>query len=176
MLDSGTALSHSNSCDVDPSLRIKLVKLNASGGVVPRSIEYRKKSRTQKMREYFYGVNGDLCPHSMSLGFNDIHIYRVGGGPKAPTSALPIGATSAQDPLRLNKLTYGPDLQNSIVAISHAKDVNEVISSNVAGFIYVTEVDTIRRRLIFLKPCPGPLPNNIGVTGTLKWFESLDQM
>ena len=56
------------------------------------------------MRDYFYGIHGDLNPHSQSLGFNEIHIYRVGGGPRAPSSALPIGATSAQDPLRLNKV------------------------------------------------------------------------
>ena len=73
--------------------------------------------------------------------------------------------------------------------------------SNVAGFIYVTEVDVARyvgivflhinfgwfhcffsfevyygyrkcrKRLSYVAPCPGPLPNNLLLAGSLLWVE-----
>ena len=45
----------------------------------------------QRVKEYFYGVRGDLSPHSQTVRLDDLRIYRIGGGPRAPTSALPIG-------------------------------------------------------------------------------------
>lgn len=46
------------------------------------------------MRDYFYGPRGDLSPHVLRLKFDEVSVYRVGGGPRAPTSALPIGASA----------------------------------------------------------------------------------
>ena len=71
---------------------VELLRLHASGGVVSRTGPVRKQARTQRVREYFYGVRGDLAPHSQTARLDDLRIYRIGGGPRAPTSALPIGA------------------------------------------------------------------------------------
>ena len=56
-----------------------------------RTPPVRKQARMQRVREYFYGVRGDLSPHSQTIRLDDLRIYRIGGGPRAPTSALPIG-------------------------------------------------------------------------------------
>ena len=50
------------------------------------------------MREYFYGPRGDLSPHSQTVRWDELALYAVGGGPRAPTSALPIGARPARLP------------------------------------------------------------------------------
>jgi len=50
-----------------------------------------QEARTQRVREYFYGPRGDLSPHVLRLKFDEVSIYRIGSGPRAPTSALPIG-------------------------------------------------------------------------------------
>ncbi|GJW42568.1 protein CLP1 [Tanacetum coccineum] len=42
--------------------------------------------------EYFYGLSNDLSPNSSIANFSDLAIYKIGGGPQAPASALPIGA------------------------------------------------------------------------------------
>jgi polyribonucleotide 5'-hydroxyl-kinase len=39
---------------------VKVVKLAKSGGVVTRDPTYRRKTRMIRMREYFYGIGGDL--------------------------------------------------------------------------------------------------------------------
>ena len=51
----------------------------------------QQEARTQRVREYFYGPHGELSPHVLRLKFSEVSIFRVGGGPRAPTSALPIG-------------------------------------------------------------------------------------
>ena len=62
-----------------------------SRDAMPRSQVTRKNARTQRVREYFYGVRGDLQPQAQTVRFDELAIYKVGGGPKAPSTALPIG-------------------------------------------------------------------------------------
>ncbi len=50
-----------------------------------------QETRTQRVRDYFYGPRGDLSPHILRLKFDEVSIYRIGSGLRAPTSALPIG-------------------------------------------------------------------------------------
>lgn len=47
----------------------------------------------------------------------------------------------------------------------------ELLNSNTAGFVYVTEVDMDKRRLAVLSPCPGSLPSRFLIAGTIKWQE-----
>ena len=48
--------------------------------VVVREPMYRRKARTRRIKSYFYGDMGDLCPHSTVVNFSDITIYKVGSG------------------------------------------------------------------------------------------------
>lgn len=70
---------------------VTIVKLSKSGGVVVREPSLRKATRTARVREYFYGPRNDLQPHSQTVAFRDLAVFRIGGGPQAPNSALPIG-------------------------------------------------------------------------------------
>ncbi|XP_059317790.1 protein CLP1 homolog [Lycium ferocissimum] len=131
------------------------VKLQKSGGVVSRNAKVRQKARGYRIREYFYGPSNDLSPHSNVVSFSDLFIYRIGGGPQAPRSALPIGAVPAADPTRLVPVNVIHDLLHLVLAISYAKEQDEIISSNVAGFIYVTNVGMNRKKITYLAPCAG---------------------
>ncbi|GMP28999.1 hypothetical protein CsSME_00004300 [Camellia sinensis var. sinensis] len=66
--------------------------------VVSRNAKVRQKARSYRIREYFYGLANDLSPHSNITRFSDLSVYRIGGGPQAPRSALPIGAELAANP------------------------------------------------------------------------------
>ncbi len=81
------------------------------------------------------------------------------------------GATSVADPLRVTTLTQlTGDLQNSIVAVSHANTPDQLLSVSVAGFLYITNVDKDQRTITYLAPCPGPLPGKYLLIGNLKVF------
>lgn len=38
-----------------------------------------------------------MVPHSRVLSYTDVSLFKLGGGPMAPSSALPIGAERAVD-------------------------------------------------------------------------------
>ncbi|GJR15511.1 putative reverse transcriptase domain-containing protein [Tanacetum coccineum] len=50
------------------------------------------KRKPNVVVEYFYGLSNDLSPNSSKANFSDLAIYKIGGGPQALTSAMPIGA------------------------------------------------------------------------------------
>ena len=77
---------------------VEVVKLPKSGGVVTRSPATRKAARVQRVRDYFYGSTGDLMPHVVELTFDEASIFKVGGGPRAGASALPIGEAACRTP------------------------------------------------------------------------------
>ena len=80
------------------------------------------------MQEYFYGLGNDLSPHSNIANFSDLFVYRVGGGPAAPRSALPIGAEPVADPTRLVPVNINRDFLHAVLAVSFAKEPDEIIS------------------------------------------------
>eukprot|EP00899_Mesostigma_viride_P014925 jgi/Mesvir1/23433/Mv22291-RA.2 len=151
---------------------VQIVKLNKSGGVVERARNWRILSRNQRVKEYFYGPKGDLCPHSLVLNFSSVSIYRIGGGPKAPSSALPIGVAPSTDPLRAVKQAVSKDLEHTVLAVSHAKDPKDLTTASVAGFLYVTDVSIQRQQLTVLAPCPGNPPSMLLIAGNVTWFEN----
>ncbi|XP_010087811.2 protein CLP1 homolog [Morus notabilis] len=151
---------------------VDVVKLQRSGGVVSRNAKFRQKARSYRIREYFYGLANDLSPHSNIANFSDLSIYRIGGGPQAPRSALPIGAEPAADPTRLVPVNINQDLLHLVLAVSFAKEPEEIISSNVAGFIYITDIDIQRKKITYLAPSAGELPSKYLIVGTLTWLET----
>jgi polyribonucleotide 5'-hydroxyl-kinase len=119
-----------------------VVKLPKSGGVVTRSPAARKAARVQRVREYFYGPRGDLLPHVVELTFAEASVFKVGGGPRADASALPIGeVTDTPSPVRAKtlKLTFaltstsGPVLISPLHPQSVDLKVNRPAAANRAG-------------------------------------------
>mmetsp|Transcript_40225 Transcript_40225/g.89282 ORF Transcript_40225/g.89282 Transcript_40225/m.89282 type:complete len:430 (+) Transcript_40225:36-1325(+) len=148
---------------------VSVVKLNKSGGVVKRERDERRTARDARIREYFYGSQATpLQPVSQALRADQLQVYRIGGGARAPNSALPIGAQSSQDPLKVVNLPASLDLAGSLLAVSHASKSDQILSTNVAGFVLVKDVDSTRGTVSFMSPCPGPLPGRYLVTGSLR--------
>ncbi|KAG0487428.1 hypothetical protein HPP92_009523 [Vanilla planifolia] len=136
---------------------IDIVKLHKSGGVVPRNQKTRQSSCSSRIKEYFYGLNNDLSPNSLSMNLDDISVYRISGDPPAARSLVAVDINQ--------------EIIHSVLAISYAKDPDQIISSNVAGFVYVMEIDMESKRITFLAPCPGEPPSKVFVMGTMKWSE-----
>ncbi|OWM69766.1 hypothetical protein CDL15_Pgr025615 [Punica granatum] len=136
---------------------VDVVKLQKSGGVVSRSNKFRQRTRSFRIREYFYGPGNDLSPHANIANFSDLSIYRIGGGLQAPHSALPIGAKSVADPLRLAPVNINRDLLHVVLAVSFAKEPEQIIS---------------RKKITYLAPSTGDLPSKFLIMGTLTWLET----
>lgn len=149
---------------------IQVVKAAKSDGVVQRSKEVRQESRQRRVEEYYYGLRKDLHPTSQTATIDSLQVYKVGGGPKAPTTALPIGATSVSNPLKISKVSDFRDILNCMVAVSHAKTPEELLNTNVAGFIYIQDVDVDKGTVTYLSPRDGALPNTLMLAGTYRTY------
>lgn len=85
-----------------------------------------------------------------------------------------IGA--AVDTQSLTSVSASHDLEGSILAVLHPlgdgdKDGN-LLQSNVAGFVCVVQVDIEQDSMMLLSPCPGALPSNVLLVGSLKWDDA----
>ncbi|KAK6098749.1 Cleavage polyadenylation factor subunit clp1 [Batrachochytrium dendrobatidis] len=170
---------------------MNVVKLNKSGGVVTRDKEIRRKMQMQRVKEYFYGTHKtEMMPFSQTVPFSEVVVRRVGEGILAPSSALPLGTERKQQDTKYVKVEPGDILLHSILALSQAplpgvvgpsglptkiytpeEESQTLLESNVAGFIYISEVEDERRKMTVLAPSPGKIPKQFLIMGTLKWMD-----
>ncbi|KAF6155687.1 hypothetical protein GIB67_007124 [Kingdonia uniflora] len=149
---------------------VNVVKLQKSGGVVSRNHKVQTKSQKLQnkgsvliyfdfgvLQEYFYGLSNELSPYSNVANFSDFFVYKIGGGPAAPRSALPIGAEPTADPKRAVLVNINRDWLHSVLAVSFAKEPDQIIS---------------RKKITYLAPSQGELPSKYLIAGTLTWLET----
>lgn len=153
----------------------RVVKLGTSGGVVTQGSSARRKARDAAVRAYFYGPKGLLSPHKVTVSFRDIYIYRVGGGPLAPSSVLPLGAKRRIDPNKpvLMEASRARELLHSLCSVPHCREEGGMLESNSAGFIVITAIDAKKKLLTYLSPSPGDPVSDMCLSGSIKWFEGL---
>lgn len=151
---------------------VKLVKLPKSGGVVNRDPSLRRLMRIRTIKEYFYGPSHDLCPHAVNLPFQSVTLYKIVAAAKAPHSILPLGASQSQEAYEPLKVLPSLDLKFHLVGVSYAKKVDELLESNIAGFVYIKDINFDRNELVVLSPCSGPLPGELLILSGIKYIES----
>ncbi|KAJ3404465.1 hypothetical protein HDU80_002811 [Chytriomyces hyalinus] len=174
--------------------QVSVLKLAKSGGVVSRDKAFRKAVQSAKVREYFYGTTRyPLSPFSSIVRFDDLAVRRVGESIVAPSSVMPIGYDRKAQETKIVKVESFDILLNSVLAVTHAdrleallalsggaisapaltadQETSLILDKNVAGFVYVSEVDDFKKKLTVLAPNPGRLPRKYLLMGALKWVE-----
>jgi len=145
-----------------------------SGGVVCRNSEQRTESRDLRVKQYFYGANSNLFPHSFDVSFADIKdkIFKI-GAPELPDSCLPLGHKTGDHKTKLVSVNPSPkDLLNRVLAVSFTSTTEDVIITNVAGFIVVTDVKPDEQKLTVLSPQPRPLPDTLLLLSEIQYVDS----
>ncbi|GFG35312.1 hypothetical protein Cfor_10314 [Coptotermes formosanus] len=151
---------------------VKVVFLPKSGGVVERSQSARADARDARVREYFYGLRTPLYPHSFDVRFSDTKIYKI-GAPALPDSCMPLGMKAEDNLTKLVAVTPGPNLLHHILSVSFAASIEEdVIQTNVAGFVCVTNVDMEQQSITILSPQPRPLPKTLLLLSDVQFMDS----
>jgi hypothetical protein len=111
------------------------------------------------------------------------------GGVQISDGMKTIDRVAKPDDCRLVPINPPIDLTNYIVAvlndidhdhlddgsgITAAKgepDYQVLLRSNTAGFIHILSMDVNADRMTVLSPCPGSLPSNYLLVGSVKWTE-----
>ena len=68
-------------------------------------------------------------------------------------------------------LQWSKEMVHSVLAVSHATDADDILSANIAGFVWVTDVDTVKGRVTYHAPSAVPLPSHNLIFGDLKFYE-----
>ncbi|XP_046736937.1 protein CLP1 homolog [Diprion similis] len=151
---------------------VKVVFLPKSGGVVERSKSLRTESRDKRVREYFYGFRTPLYPHSFEVKWSEARLYKV-GAPMLPASCMPLGMKAEDNLTKLVAVTPGPSLLHHLLSVSFADSPeDDVVQTNVAGFVCVTNVDVERQTFMVLSPQPRPLPNTVLLLSDIQFMDS----
>lgn len=122
-----------------PDEIVNVVRVAKPGGAVERDASFSKESRKQQIRTYFFGPGNSLNPHSHSSSFEGLDLFCAGGD-----------AT-------FERIKPIPEMTGSLVAIKHCigkSSGDDVKASAVKGYLFVAEVDEVKRRVRFLAPHP----------------------
>lgn len=102
-----------------------------------------------------------------------------------------IEKSAHQDACKLIKIIPTSELAYSVVAVLNQLDAldpyqslqqqqqlakvgevsQQLLESNVAGFINIVQMDLENDRMTILSPCPGALPSYYLLVGSIKWVE-----
>lgn len=152
--------------------RTSVVLLNKSGGVVSRDAAARAALSSRQIRAYFYGVDNRLSPFRIVVDFSSVTVLKVGGQVTVvPDSVLPVGAQSTLDPLKPAVVSFSMDLLHSVLAVSQAKNEEEVLKVPAFGYVHVVHVDMEKNVMIVLAPSTGKIPSKYLLAGSIKWIE-----
>lgn len=139
---------------------VKVLFTPKSGGVIAKSPGHRRRTRDERIREYFYGLKlretgsgTQLYPHSFDISFSSLKIYQI-GAPEVPNSCLPLGMKKADHMTQLVEVKPSMGIQNHILSLMNSTEPDEIIRSNVKGFVCVTNVETDRQALTVISPQP----------------------
>ncbi|CAI5938676.1 unnamed protein product [Closterium sp. NIES-64] len=125
---SKAAAAAADGTPVTHAAAVEVVKLVRSGGAVSRTSKFRQRLRQAVIKAYFYGPERQFSPHSSTASWSEYTVLRVGGGPQAPQSALPIGAARVSDPLRTAPVVLSRELEHHVLAVSHAKEEKDAVT------------------------------------------------
>ena len=64
------------------------------------------------------------------------------------------------------------ELLNRVLSVSFAQSEKDLIMSNVAGFVVVTDVNVKEEKLTVLSPQPRPLPNTFLLLSEVQYCDS----
>ncbi|KAI7468142.1 SAICAR synthase-like protein [Hortaea werneckii] len=149
---------------------IHVLRVTKPGGAVERDQAYMRQLRTAQVRQYFFGSSKEpLNPHSHSLNYGELNIYRARSAAEQ-TAATGFGADNDDDdydpamsstPTPSNalfeKVTPSVAMTGSMLAIkfcSGNSSEDSIRDSAVMGFLYVADVDESKKKVRFLAPHP----------------------
>ena len=140
--------------DFPEGVQLKLIERNPGASI--RSKQSRRFARINKIRSYFWGERGNFRPAVQALDCNHVSVVRV------------VSPGEEGVKLAVERVVPSRDLVGAVLGVSHAPTMEEVPNYNVAGFVFVENIDERNNKLIFQCPCNGPLPGRFLIFGSVK--------
>lgn len=153
-----------------PDEAIPVLRVAKPGGAAERDQGYMRQMRAAQVRQYFFGSTKEsLNPHSHSVSFTELNIYRARSAADAattsgfgaedddddynPEASTPVTTSMAS----FEKVSPSVAMTGSLLAIKFCSGnggEDAIRDSAVMGFLYVADVDESRKKVRFLAPHP----------------------
>ncbi|VDN08030.1 unnamed protein product [Thelazia callipaeda] len=155
---------------------VKILHQPKSGGVENRSKELRMSNRNSVMHKYFYGTRASpLYPHTFEVSFDEIQICKI-GGERLPIECLPFGMKIEDHRTKVVSVEPCVDLIHHLLSLSMCTVVDQsVLTTNIMGFILVTNVDMEKRMLTVLSPQAHPLPSKVLILSEVTFIDDKER-
>ena len=164
---------------------ITVLRITKPSGAVERDSTFMKTLRTQQLRHYFFGSSKEtLAPHTHTIKFDQLDLFRVKSGSAAESSTsnfggageddddddydVPYATTKPASNATFEKITPTAAMTGGMVAIKFcpgSSDEQTVRDSAAMGFAYVSEVNEAKKTVRFLAPHPQQWGNRALVWG-----------
>lgn len=83
----------------------------------------------------------------------------------------PLSQGDHPDWFRVSQVRVSNEIFSCLIAVSHARNYDELPYTSIAGFIHIQSVNVNEDgvgTVTFLSPCPGPLPGNLLLLGSIE--------
>eukprot|EP00126_Sphaerothecum_destruens_P003833 Sdes_comp17624_c0_seq1m6887 len=117
---------------------VRLIRLQKSAGVVIRSKQFRRFTRDDRIRSYFYGFHQELNPHSVIVKFDRVDIFTI-GAPSAPSSCLPLGFIAENNAAKHVAVLPSESLLHSILAVSACESLKNSTHADHADSLALSD-------------------------------------
>ena len=147
---------------ISQQLTPKLIKLPRSGGVVSRDATFRRASRSQCIKRYFYGdiippkptdptantasaaatTHYQFTPCLIEVPFADVHLHKL-SNISLSASMLPVGLKQTTDPIQIADIhssEISTKFQHAVFAVCHPSAVERFEQSGKARDLYLAGV------------------------------------
>jgi polyribonucleotide 5'-hydroxyl-kinase len=130
--------------------------------------------RHAQIKEYFFGKGDEpLAPSSQTADVADLNVFKIVEGDGDSEGVDEYGVSVERQ--IFEKVAPSAEMQNYILAITTAlpNDPPAVIrDSSIRGYIYVADVDDMKKKVKLLSPLPGQTPENAMIWGS--WPEAVE--
>ncbi|KAL3841948.1 hypothetical protein ACJMK2_020025 [Sinanodonta woodiana] len=139
---------------------VQFVQISKTGGAVEKCQSYREDRIQKTINNYLYRFG----TFKIKVKFSEVQLFKI-GEPELPNSSLPFGMKVTKDyKKRIISIQPSASLLHHVFSISSADSAEEnVVEMNVLGFV------VIKRDLLFLSPCEGPLSKSILLESDLRF-------
>ncbi|KAI5188590.1 polyribonucleotide 5'-hydroxyl-kinase [Nematocida sp. AWRm77] len=132
-------------------------------GLIPRDPERQRVQVSSKIKNYFYGDQGEYSPQTLTLKIRTdefqkeeafLHrVVQIGDEYMAPMSALPLGSSKRKNSTAVTDI---PAVERSVLAVSSAERIEDVPTAPVIGFLLILEVVSESEIKVLCPQCKCP--------------------
>jgi len=133
---------------------LHIVNVSRSSGIIYYGANQVENQRQLRIRDYFYGPSRELGPARISLPFGEkFVVVQLKLQDQISITAMPIDQEApAEAELEVLPITPDRQLKHHILAVSYAHSIEQVLFSNIAGYLHVLDVDMEKSKIVCTSP------------------------